>query len=293
MSSLEGRTWIQKGGAGRGGETQIITFDDFNSLLNQRLVYRSKHSFPTATADITESGIALLAGTWTDEIHQKVAAILNDKGVPLSEMADDPELPPTEHPSYGQISISHINGGHDELYGATIKHPQRICLRVQHSKIHRQETHESYMDGSLIVELDLAYDQFVGMLFNANRGSGVPCTIRNLNGESIPGPSLTTTRSNLSKKFKQTIIAVTENVATLQAEATRILKTPGALKADDKTYLLNILTKLTQDVRSNIPFYEKTFQENMDKTISEIEIQLDQRAASLGLKRNDTPKLLG
>lgn len=283
--------WIQKFGAGRGGETERVTTADTQSLLNQRLIYRTSNSFPTSTIDITEAGIALLAGKWTDAISEKVKALLEGKSSPIQVMAKEDVEAPTEHPSYGQISISHTTG-QATLYGASVRHNDHIALRIRHSSIHRNGSSEHHHGGKEIIEVALAYDQFVGMLFNSNRGDGVPCTIQTLQGERIPPPELTNKRAQSSKRFASTVQSVTDNAATLKAEAERILKTPGGLKAAEKEHLLNIMHRLVMDVRENIPFIEKTFQEQVDKSVMEVETQLARKATALGLGE-DTTKLLG
>jgi hypothetical protein len=287
--TLDSRNWLQDGGAGCGGATERVSGDDVHALVTQRLVYQSKQSFPTSTYDITESGRAFLKGEWTDAIHQKVAAILNEKGVPLKVEPEEPELPPAKHPSYGNVSISHISGGHDQLYGASVRHDHKLCLRIEHSEIVRNTGTERYHAGANIVEVDMSYDQFVNMLFNSNRG-GTPCTIRSIQGETIESPTITSKRGIISKQFAEKIKAATDGAETLRAEASRILKTPGVLKAADKSYLLGIMDHLVQDIRSNIPYVETTFQEALDKSVGEVETQLAVRASALGV--SGAPKLL-
>ena len=289
------RNWIQQGGAGRGGKTEDVKRADIDALFNQRLIFQSKRSFPTSTIDITEAGKALLAGKWTDEIFKKVAAIIDEKGVPVHAVPEDEALPPEEHPSYGQISINHVSGDDDILYGASIPHGHRVELTIMHSSIARLDEHEHYHGGRSIVEVEMSADQLVSLLFNTNRGDGVPCTIRTIDGERVEGPPATSKRAALSRRFERTMEAVTDNAASLEAEAERILKTPGALKAADKEYLLSILNRLVQDARSNVPFIEKTFQENLDQSVQEAEAQLTQRASSMGLLKGDgtAVKLLG
>lgn len=44
---IGGRCWIQQGGAGRGGETQEVSFNTVRALLNRNLIKYGKWSFPT------------------------------------------------------------------------------------------------------------------------------------------------------------------------------------------------------------------------------------------------------
>jgi hypothetical protein len=50
------RTWIQKGGVGRGGDTKSISVSTFHILLDKKLVELSIESFPTSKYNLTELG---------------------------------------------------------------------------------------------------------------------------------------------------------------------------------------------------------------------------------------------
>lgn len=41
------RCWIQQGGAGRGGQSETVSFNTVRALLNRNLIAYGKWSFPT------------------------------------------------------------------------------------------------------------------------------------------------------------------------------------------------------------------------------------------------------
>ncbi len=53
------RTWLQKDGVGRGGESKDVNKNTFNSLVFKNLLNQDKYSFPTVTYKLTELGKTL------------------------------------------------------------------------------------------------------------------------------------------------------------------------------------------------------------------------------------------
>lgn len=58
VSSQRSSTWLQKGGCGRGGESQTVSANTIAALWNRDLIEFGERSFPTQTYKLTALGEA-------------------------------------------------------------------------------------------------------------------------------------------------------------------------------------------------------------------------------------------
>ena len=54
--TMDGGFWIQKGGLGRGGDSQNVHHGTAGALENRGLIERCEYSFPTQRLRLTEAG---------------------------------------------------------------------------------------------------------------------------------------------------------------------------------------------------------------------------------------------
>ena len=52
--TMEGGAWIQRGGAGRGGEYQAVNGNTFDALYKKGVIRQQSREFPTAIYVLTE-----------------------------------------------------------------------------------------------------------------------------------------------------------------------------------------------------------------------------------------------
>jgi hypothetical protein len=307
IGAYHNRVTLQHNGLGRGGETEAVTQKDLSFLRDQKLIGQVGQDHLATRYQITARGKDLLEGKWEDLRGDKNDDILNSEPQPEPEEAyhkaergthqENEEV--TTHPSYGTIGIFHTSG-ETNLFGATVPHSHFISLRINGASLRRSLHSDTHFSNEEYIEVRLSYDQFVSFLFSSNQGSGVPCTIARRNGECIEKPPKPVSkRQQFSEEFKHSLGALNADACSLSVEAQELLKRPGGLKANEKDRLLQLVTRLTRDVKSNLPFVEKQFQEQLDKSEAEanssLQGRLQQTIADLGLEglRNtiNTPAL--
>lgn len=191
------------------------------------------------------------------------------------------------HPSYGQIRFSRVSGK-NRFYGSELEQQNYISLEIHGSEIERDLSKEWYYNRKLITRLRLSSNQFAELITSMNIGSGVPCTLEFYNETKTDAlPDLDNRKEFLHRKFQDRMDEFSTTLKENQERAKELTKKKTLSKADQHELLL-LIEKLTQEVSSNIPFFAKCFQENMDEIVqeakTEIESAVQHKITTLGLE---------
>lgn len=204
------------------------------------------------------------------------------------------------HPSFGLLRFSRtsIGGKGTELFGSSIIHNETIRMEVKPASIERSLNSDWYgQEGRPFVEVEMSYAQFAEAITSMNMGSGVPVTVRYLNGEEIPGTSLENKRIQFENEVKESMKNLNEKLNDLTAQTKDILENKKTVSKGDRDTILNELAMLQQEIHANMPFIMKMFNEQMDRTVieakAEVEAFTQNKLQSLGMERLDELKLLG
>lgn len=92
----------------------------------------------------------------------------------------------------------------------------------------------------------------------------------------------------MQKNLKIYLMMLIKKTVELANEATKILDGSGTMTKKDREQLASLISKIRQEVTSNIPFYKEQFDEQMEKTVveskSEIEAFIISSIHNAGLK---------
>lgn len=201
-------------------------------------------------------------------------------------MADDERK--IEHESFGLLSFSRVQSNvARHLFGSSIKHQNTIRLRINRAEEHRSLNRFWFFQRKQIIEIELSYSQFTEAITSMNT-SGVPCTILYVEGkemEDCPGESQ---RELFEREFEGKVRDITDTLLELQKETFELLHKKGTFKVSDKEKLKSLVSKITREVRQNIPFVQKSYNEAIDKTTmeakTEIESFINHQIHTLGLE---------
>lgn len=203
-------------------------------------------------------------------------------------MALNKEKKEIRHESFGIAGFSRItSSGAKALFGSSIKHSNTIVFRVNRAKINRHlEQDWFHSDGRVpIVEIEMSQTQFAEMITSMNQGEGVPVTLRYIEGKKMEECDFENKRSQHAAEFKETMGVFAQ---TVRESSNKLLAMIGKLAKKDQDAAKSILGQIIQEIESNIPFYEKQFQRQMDHTVKEakgeVEAFVQNRITSAGLK---------
>lgn len=181
---------------------------------------------------------------------------------------------PAEHPSYGMIGFSRVNGGDGVLHGCSVRHHNQIWLRISHGSYGRDLSHDWYHGRREIIEVAMSPDQFVTLITTMNCGDGVPCTIKHINHERMPPPPTEDKRELFKREFKALAgeMVAKLRAASAKAEAMRDGKAPT--KAE-RAEVSGLIESAITDLTSNLPWLEECFREQMEKTVTEAKASVE------------------
>jgi len=195
---------------------------------------------------------------------------------------DFPE--PETHESYGVIGFSRQTcSPAQSLFGSSIKHGNMIELKIMSGKKYRGYQSDRYSGGKTLCRVILSPTQFAEAITSFNIGDGVPCTVEEVNGdvwnnqtrrfrEKCPEVNM---RQRANSELKEEMSELGKRVDRLSEDAKEILNSKATLKKADREKLLNDLSSIVQEIRSNIPFVHDCFSESVDKTVTEAKGEID------------------
>lgn len=179
------------------------------------------------------------------------------------------------HPAFGQISFSRVNG-HANFYGSEFEQDHFISMEVQTSEVRRELSKDWYYGKGLsLIKIRMTSGQFAEMITSLNRGSGTCCTIEMVDSKPVAKmPPQESRKEFVHRKFQDRMSEFANAIKEKKNKAKELVKKKTLSKADIHE-LSTHLDWLTQEIESNIPFFAKCFQENMDEVVYEAKTEVE------------------
>lgn len=172
------------------------------------------------------------------------------------------------------LSISRCTGS-VALFASDMDHQHFISLKIKPATTHRSLARTWYM-GNLVpyVEIHLSASQFAEAITSLNVGSGVPCTMKHLNGRDFPNVAPVDERPKFeaegSQAMNDSISAIDEAISALDG-----LKLSAKARAEVEGKMRSARRKLDD----TMPFLVKQYHEHLDdadqKSKTEIAAYID------------------
>ena len=216
----------------------------------------------------------------------------------------------TRHKSFGVVKLNHVSGGDGVFFGSAVQNSNYITLTVEMAEHLRDvQLHTEHIFGrnKLLIEIAMTNVQLAEMLFNANCGSGVPCTIKScLDGnlqeiwretrESPPQP--TSSKKMYVDEFKTRMTQLSEELAEVKKMATKLVEAKTATKSD-REKLSEKINSIEATIRNGLPWALEMFNEKVEEITmhakAEVEAGFNSIIKKLGLQelKLAPEKLLG
>lgn len=175
-----------------------------------------------------------------------------------------------KHPSYGQIRITQTSGGDGNLYGCSVKHHAKIRIAICESELVRKLNTDWHHAGEEIVVVEMSPDQFGLMMCGAGNREGVPCTIARREGERIEPAENISKRTLFQEEFKATVEKATSALAEMEETLEARVEEKRPIGVKEQKELFGKLGGALLEMRSNLPYIDSCWQEQMDRTVSEV-----------------------
>lgn len=171
----------------------------------------------------------------------------------------------TNHPAFGQISVSRRQAGGDgvNLYDSDFGHNSYVSVAIKKSELHRDLSYDRHHDTSEIVEVDMSESQWATFVSSFNLGGGVPCTLTWVKGEGrIPGiPAF-----DRSEVFKKEMKETTQEAVSRLKNLIGMIDELG-ISQKKKDSVLHQANMALQSLTSSVPFVQDQFDEHVEKTV--------------------------
>jgi len=196
-----------------------------------------------------------------------------------------------EHESFGLVGFSRITHGGatggTNLFGSAICHHHTIALRIKRATKTRRLHDDHYYGGDTIIEVEMSPNQFSEAITTMNVGDGVPCTIRRIGKQGMADCPEETMRQVFEEEFKQACVRTSDMACALVKKASEILD-QKTIKVSERKELLEILRRIQQDLKLNLPFIGTQFNEAMDDVVADakgaVEAFFTHRINDLGIQ---------
>jgi len=184
------------------------------------------------------------------------------------------------HESFAMVQISRVQCTPAmTVFGSSVKTSSPVCLRINTADMERGLNRNWYYSQNRLIEICMSPSQFADMITNLNT-SGTPCSLTWFGGKSIEECPSVDQRQLFEQEFEKKTMDVSEALRELKKKASEILESSGPVKVADKKALMNKITMIEQEVRSNMPFVHTQFTRAMDKTVSAAKAEVEAHISS-------------
>lgn len=179
------------------------------------------------------------------------------------------------HESFGMLQFCRCTGGNTQLFGTTVKHNDKIRMRLRHGEVERHLNHDYYYGRGLIAEVEMSYSQFAEAITAMNIGDGVPVTIRYLNGEEMANCPFVDKRTQFENEFSAKIDKARTATKKLIDDVTALFEEKKNINKGDREEILSKLRAIDMEIGANTKFVYERFNEAMDKTVAEAKGEIE------------------
>jgi hypothetical protein len=178
------------------------------------------------------------------------------------------------HESYGLLRFSRISGGHDNLFGSSIKHGEKISMEVTRATKRRNLNQYWYSPKEHLIEIMMSPSQFAEAITSMNHGCGIPITINYVGREHMSECPETNERQKFEDEFKQDVEDATQLMVDMEKEIGEILSKKSVNKGD-REQIRALTQKLIRQTRSHLTFVQSQFNEACDATVKEAKAEVE------------------
>ncbi len=180
-----------------------------------------------------------------------------------------------EHESFGLIRIGQVQG-QTELFGSSVQHHNWIELTITRATKHRNLHRDWFYGGRELITIALSHAQLAEVFCSMNNGSGVPCTIQDIDNKMIPSAESSTISNKevYLKEFENDTKNVAAYFDVLEKKIAGLMEKPSVTKAERKE-LADMVRQAKQEIRSNMPFILKSFVEKTEDVVVEAKSEVE------------------
>lgn len=176
-----------------------------------------------------------------------------------------------KHPSYGMMSITRYYGGDGNFFGNDLpmEGSGGIEIELKEATLERNANGlhcDFFNPGKLKFRVKMSHLQFAELITNMNT-TGVPVTITNIGIERLDDPPVLNKREVFDEETKEVVSNVKQKANDIIAKVQNLFETKKSLTKKDKEEILRELNQLKMATFDHLPFMQKMFDEQMNKSV--------------------------
>lgn len=176
-----------------------------------------------------------------------------------------------EHPSYGMMSITRYYGGDGNFFGNDLpmEGSGGIEIELKEATLERNANGlhcDFFNPGRLKFKVRMSHLQFAELITSMNT-TGVPVTITNIGIERLDDPPVLNKREVFDEETKEVVSNVKQKANDIIAKVQNLFETKKSLTKKDKEEILSELNQLRMATFDHLPFMQKMFDEQMNKSV--------------------------
>lgn len=180
-----------------------------------------------------------------------------------------------KHESYGMFQFSRVSGGAKALFGSSIQHKDTITMTLREGEVSRHLNNDYYFGNNEIVQVEMSYSQFAEAITAMNIGTGVPVTIKYIQGKGkMEDCPFVDKKQQYEEEFAEHLEDIKKEASNTINEVKEIFEKKSIGKGD-KEEILKKLQRLESQIGGNTEFIYKQFNEQMDKTVTEAKGEIE------------------
>ena len=185
-------------------------------------------------------------------------------------------------PEFGMIGISRTNCSKPvQVFGSNIRVSNTIRIEIRRAELKRDLRNDYFHGREILAEVEMTPVQFANFITSANIGFGVPCSIRYIDGKTIPTKYGRSIGDITKLELKDTIDEASAELEELEVLTKEILDKPGRVDAEQKKKLSNLIHGLKGFFTNHLSFAETQFKEMMDKVVTEAKGEVQAHAETV------------
>jgi hypothetical protein len=191
------------------------------------------------------------------------------------------------HPSYAQISASHVSGGIC-LYGSEFMHQHYVTITVSRSEMNRHLSNDWPFARHELIELAMSEAQWAAFVSSMNRGQGVQCTLQHIDLKQVPQiPAPESKLDMFKREGTESAQRVLNDIDSIIADIQ-----DSKLSQKQKDDLVRRLGNVRDASKSALSFVLSQFKEHMEATVQKARTEISAYAQNL-LVKTGLGKLVG
>lgn len=176
-----------------------------------------------------------------------------------------------EHPSYGMMSITRYCGGDGNFFGNDLPMESSggVEIELKEATLERNTNGlhcDFFNPGRLKFRVRMSHLQFAELITNMNT-TGVPVTITNIGIERLDDPPILNKREVFDEETKEVVSNAKQQANDIIAKVQNLFETKKSLTKKDKEEILGELNRLKMATFDHLPFMQKMFDEQMNKSV--------------------------